>query len=163
MRLLTVDPGESIGYALFVDGVVKASGTENFVHIEGLTMKLLATRPDIVVIERVVPWGLGRISLNITRVMNAIELAFHTHQRLHWMKSAQWKPIMQPLRKEILQPFIDRKDRRFTPHEGDAICIGEYVIRYRPQWLEGMGESATGNHGHGSATVQRMPKGVVPE
>lgn len=60
-RLLAVDPGETTGWALFVDGrFVKWGQLDTASNLQRASKLILATRPDRVVIERFALYGWKR-------------------------------------------------------------------------------------------------------
>lgn len=138
MKLLAIDTGETTGWVLYIDGSFFRWGTIEYGDLKEELVRLQEMRPDVVVAERVIPHGLGIVSLLSTDAMHLIEHAF---PNARWITSGLWKPVMEHQRREVNTDLRNDKWRLnpegpvFTRHIKDAAAIAVYAVTFQPKWL----------------------------
>lgn len=117
MKLLTIDPGLNIGWAMFKDGLVVWTETTLIEHLDQGVKKWLDFDADVVVIEFVLSITSSKLGEQLVGLDAKLKKLF---PRAIYIRPGVWKPKMKAMPIHV---------KTHTKHERDAVAMGMW-------WLE---------------------------
>jgi hypothetical protein len=135
MRVLSIDPGITTGWALIDGPSVTATGTCTTDQMSTTVEVWLKLDPHVVVIEFVLSVTSSKLNQELTKIADVLRRLF---PRASYVRPGQWKPVMEHVALDV---------KGISKHERDAIKMGFWWLRRQATKHDPVATHDSGNRG----------------